>query len=1246
MRAKMDQRWRYGIFLGRSLSSDQNFIGLGSGDVICARAIVRVVPQLRWSHEMVSKITTTPLTFKANALDRIEEHAEPHVHPEPVTDAQDTPRQMRRLKLLDADIKRFGLTESCPRCEYLRQNKPLLARGVRHNEECRERIYEKLRESGAEKVQRADLEGASRTATKARKSHDPSIELPHPEERHGDAPMLEDAPTEPLINPATSHDETIDDDFQVDDTYNFHEEVNQELDNGLEVEWDGELLHDPDGDHMMSTLINVLQTNGVSIGDAVEYAVHVMKSRPVRPVSMGKTYNPTLFEVYGHGTIVDASHGIRRSLNVNGLRALDLRTTKPNGVAWDFSLASDRQLAQSMVETEKPTWIIGSPPCTFYSAWNQGINLRKMHPERVEKLRQEAVKHLHFVAGLYRLQLSEGRHFLHEHPATATSWSDPWIERLLKHPRVSSVISDQCEYGLLTPDAHGMPTPAKKPTRWMSSSPFMLQRLSRRCSGDHVHQHLVSGRAKAAEDYSIELVTEILRGVRDTSDAEEKWGDECSDEILAKMTTVGMMHDVKDVSVAAAYRSEDKIASTERLTVKLKYGDGQVGPTDLIFKDVYKDEYTNESLPLGHVRQAMHDELLYFCDHVWELVPANEVTGKVIGSRWVNCNKNDLEDPDVRCRLVGQEVNLHADESFFAATPPLEAKRLLFSEFSSQRTRKGKPLQISFVDVKKAYFYGIPEREIFVRLPPELGVSKQYVGKLVRCMYGTRDAGAIWESCYASCLTKLGFVQGKASPCCFFHPIWDVNVVVHGDDFTALGNSDGLDKFEKGMTETFECKLKGRLGTGDEDAKEMRVLNRIVRVTPDGLRYEADPRHAEMLIQAFKLEGSKSVVTPGVKSNAVEDDPDKLDHDVAKEIHAIVASMSHWRHRPTRISFNDQVESHEVIPYSQVYGEHPRNFYFEKHGRMVKADDMTLDDDGISMGRRPNARRGILENVLRNGAAWEIPTVDLIAKISKRKFAKARLGSKAAKHAERFEQGGEELDDEAATLYRALSARILYLSMDRPEISFAAKELCRHFAHPTRHGVEALKRAARFLVGMPRLVWNFPFQKATEDLNVYVDTDFGGCQTTRRSTSGGIALRGRHPLKHWSLTQTTIALSSGEAELSGICRGASISLGLQSLAQDLGIPLRVHIFTDATAAIGICRRRGLGKIRHLHVSDLWVQDRLKRGDFTLSKVDGSANPADILTKHVSRELLAKHMASMGIFSEDGRAGSAPALVSK
>ena len=162
-------------------------------------------------------------------------------------------------------------------------------------------------------------------------------------------------------------------------------------------------------------------------------------------------------------------------------------------------------------------------------------------------------------------------------------------------------------------------------------------------------------------------------------------------------------------------------------------------------------------------------------------------------------------------------------------------------------------------------------------------------------------------------------------------------------------------------------------------------------------------------------------------------------------------------------------------------------------------------------------------------------------------------------------------------------------------------------------------------------------------MRVYVDTDFGGCQHTRRSTSGGIALLGAHPIKHWSLTQTTIALSSGEAELSGICRGASIALGLQSLAADLGINLQLEILTDATAAIGICRRRGLGKIRHLHVSDLWVQDRLKCGDFKLTKVAGVDNPADLLTKHVTRDIMIRHMTFMGLKPEGGRATSAPTL---
>ena len=232
---------------------------------------------------------------------------------------------------------------------------------------------------------------------------------------------------------------------------------------------------------------------------------------------------------------------------------------------------------------------------------------------------------------------------------------------------------------------------------------------------------------------------------------------------------------------------------------------------------------------------------------------------------------------------------------------------------------------MSLIDVRKwPMFYGIPERSLYVRLPPELGISKKFVGKLVRCMYGTRDAGAIWESCYASALVKLGFTQGGASPCCFSHPAWGVSVVVHGDDFTALGTPDGLDKYEQGMAEAFECKLKGRLGTGDDDCREMRVLNRIVRVTKNGLLYEADPRHAEMIIKAFSLESAKAVVTPGVKLPDGASDPDKIDKDVAEEIHHIIAELSPKIGATPKVRFDTDADVSDVMAYSYVYGRHPR----------------------------------------------------------------------------------------------------------------------------------------------------------------------------------------------------------------------------------------------------------------------------------------------------------------------------------
>ena len=267
-------------------------------------------------------------------------------------------------------------------------------------------------------MKRADMEDAARTQTKSRKKQS---DQPIPDGMDAQPTSLEDVPTEPMVEDPLERtpDMNEPEDIVVDDTHDFYREV----DDALDVAWDGPDLVEDEDEHMMTPLVDVLQTLGVSAADATMYAVRAVKNKPKQPTQFG-SYQPTMIEIYGHGTIVNASHGCRRNLNVNGLHALDLRTQKPDGEPWDFSKSSDRRLAKSMVAELKPTWVIGSPPCTFFSAWNQGINHRKMDPARVEELRKEAVMHLHFMMGIYRIQIDGGRHFLHEHPASATSLND------------------------------------------------------------------------------------------------------------------------------------------------------------------------------------------------------------------------------------------------------------------------------------------------------------------------------------------------------------------------------------------------------------------------------------------------------------------------------------------------------------------------------------------------------------------------------------------------------------------------------------------------------------------------------------------------------------------------------------------------------------------------------------------------------------------------------------------------------
>ena len=361
------------------------------------------------------------------------------------------------------------------------------------------------------------------------------------------------------------------------------------------------------------------------------------------------------------------------------------------------------------------------------------------------------------------------------------------------------------------------------------------------------------------------------------------------------------------------------------------------------------------------------------------------------------------------------------------------------------------------------------------------------------------------------------------------------------------------------------------------------------------------------------------------------------------------------------------LEVFEITPYSKIYGKHPRKCVFGKHGMILlgPGDDIFTGTPsskilsrkrGFSKSKRwtQGIRRKsmilqILDSELKGIVEDETKTPLWVAATKPvKKGGPKRKGARATKKIEKLMSEGYELEPTEATAFRALSARGNYLGADRPDVGYSAKELCREFARPNKTSFTKLKRMARYLQSHRRLVYEFPWgtkEMANEEavLDVYVDTDFAGCGQTRRSTSGGIIMHAGHCVKHWSVTQTTLSLSSGESELHGISKGASTALGMRTIMRDLGFDAKIRIHSDACAAIGIARRRGLGRVRHLDVEDLWIQGLVRDGTIELVKVPGAENPADILTKYVAADLLNKMLGKIGMRFMEGRSAAAPEL---
>ena len=187
---------------------------------------------------------------------------------------------------------------------------------------------------------------------------------------------------------------------------------------------------------------------------------------------------------------------------------------------------------------------------------------------------------------------------------------------------------------------------------------------------------------------------------------------------------------------------------------------------------------------------------------------------------------------------------------------------LMFRTGNWEKKQERKRCEVGFVwHLKRAFLRRGPKRDL------------RYIATwrwTRRILCNTQDASHVWQEDYSNHLKRKHFHQGQAWTSVFRHDELDIKLLVHGDDFMVLADQEGQEYMHQVLKEKYEYKRDGEIGKGSR--KHLTILNRIVTYEQNTGRatYEANPRHAEMIIRQLNLQNAKSVTTPAEKKKSSE----------------------------------------------------------------------------------------------------------------------------------------------------------------------------------------------------------------------------------------------------------------------------------------------------------------------------------------------------------------------------------------
>ncbi|KAJ9538953.1 LOW QUALITY PROTEIN: hypothetical protein OSB04_031686 [Centaurea solstitialis] len=207
---------------------------------------------------------------------------------------------------------------------------------------------------------------------------------------------------------------------------------------------------------------------------------------------------------------------------------------------------------------------------------------------------------------------------------------------------------------------------------------------------------------------------------------------------------------------------------------------------------------------------------------------------------------------------------------------------------------------------------------------------------------------------------------------------------------------------------------------------------------------------------------------------------------------------------------------------------------------------------------------------------------------------------------------GEEVD---VHHYKSMIGSLMYLTASRPDIMFAVCVCARYQVRPKESHLHAVKRIFKYLKGQPRLGLWYP-NDSSFDLVAYTDSDYGGANLDRKSTSGGCQFFGGRLVSWQCKKQTTISQSTTEAEYIAASQCCSQVLWIQNQMQDYGLSfLQTPIYIDNNSAISIVNNPVKhSKTKHIEIKYHFIRDCNDKKIIQVLKIHTDDQYADLFTK--------------------------------